>query len=309
MPNLTIKSEIRKAFLANRYVIITPNRALRPKEIKEKTILSRTSACPFCFKNIDKKNIIDEILDNNCRIACIKNIFPAVSLENDKAYGTQEVIIDNHNHNKELADLPEKNIEALLRMYSRRTKALSANKNIEYILCFKNQGPKAGTSIVHAHSQIFATRILPPDVKEELAMAQSYQKEKGHCPYCDEIKKESKSKRKIFSDKHVVAFAPYASEFHYEAWIFSKRHLDNITKLNDKELRSFAKALKLILKKLQKLDLSFNFFLHQIVSNKNQHFYLKIQPRASIWAGVELGSGLIINSVPPESAAEYYRSA
>ena len=90
-------------------------------------------------------------------------------------------------------------------------------------------------------------------------------------------------------------------------WIFTKRHLDNITKLNNQEFKSFAKVLKKILLKLKKLDLSFNFFLHQIISDKNQHFYLKIQPRDSIWAGVELGSGLVINSIPPEDAAKFYR--
>jgi hypothetical protein len=34
---------------------------------------------------------------------------------------------------------------------------------------------------------------------------------------------------------------------------------------------------------------------------------MKIQPREGVWAGIELGSGLIINTVPPEFAAEYYK--
>jgi len=53
--------------------------------------------------------------------------------------------------------------------------------------------------------------------------------------------------------------------------------------------------------------LSFNFFLHQIISDRDQHFYLKIQPRDSVWAGVELGSGLVVNSISPEIAAKFYR--
>ena len=73
------------------------------------------------------------------------------------------------------------------------------------------------------------------------------------------------------------------------------------------EFSSFAKALKLILSKLNKLGLSYNYFCHQVISDKDQHFYLKIQPRDSIWAGVELGSGLVINSISPETAAKFYR--
>jgi len=303
-----MKSEIRKSYLQNKYVIITPGRAERPRDIKEQTVIERTSICPFCPENVNRKNILDEIkIDDNSLILSLKNLFPAVSLDNSKAYGTQEVIIETPNHTKELAQLDVKEIEQVLKMYARRTEAISADEKIEYILCFKNQGSKAGASIVHAHSQIFATEILPPDIHEELGLAQAYKIERGTCPFCDIIAKETKSERKIFEDKFVAAFSPYASEYHYESWIFPKRHLDNITKLNDEEFKSFAKALKMILLKLEKLDLSFNFFLHQVISNKDQHLYLKIQPRDSVWAGIELGSGLVINSVPPEEAAKYYR--
>ncbi|MDO8260325.1 MAG: DUF4931 domain-containing protein, partial [Candidatus Magasanikbacteria bacterium] len=238
---------------------------------------------------------------------CIKNIFPAVTLDNKKAYGAQEVIIENQNHNKEMADLSVPEIEAVLRMYAKRTVMLRNEKDIDYILCFKNQGSKAGASIVHAHSQVFATAILPPDIEEELNIAKKYKTENGTCAYCDIIKKEMKSERKVYEDKYAVAFTPYASQYHYETWLFSKRHLDNISKFNDNEFKSFAKMLKLILRKLQSLDLSFNFFMHQVISEHDQHFYIKIQPRDSVWAGVEIGSGMIINSVPPELAAEYFR--
>jgi UDPglucose--hexose-1-phosphate uridylyltransferase len=192
-------------------------------------------------------------------------------------------------------------------MYTKRTKDLMKNKKLDYILCFKNQGSKAGASIIHAHSQVFATSIVPPELQVEALIVNHYKAEHKTCPYCDIIKKEMKSKRKIFEDKNVAVFTPYASEYHYEVWIFPKRHVDNITLLKPTELKSFATALKLILGKLHTIDLSFNMFLHNVVSNKDQHLYLKIQPRDSVWAGVELGSGLIINSVSPELAAKFYR--
>ncbi|MFA6306495.1 MAG: galactose-1-phosphate uridylyltransferase [Patescibacteria group bacterium] len=302
-----LKSEIRKDYLLDKYVIITPGRAKRPRDIREQTIISRVSDCPFCPEKIDKKNIVDEINGPEGRILSVKNIFPAVTLDNKKAYGAQEVVIETPDHEKELHDLSEAQIEQLLRMYAKRTAALCNIKNIEYVLCFKNQGSKAGASIVHAHSQIFATDIMPSEIKEELKLSHEYQLNHKTCPYCDVIKKEMKSPRKIYEDKYIAAFAPYASQYHYESWIFTKRHLDNITKLNDGEFKSFAKSLKKILIKLSELDLSFNYFLHQSVSEKEQHFYLKIQPRDSVWAGIELGSGLIINSVEPEEAAEFFR--
>lgn len=301
------KSEIRKDYLLNKYVIITPGRAKRPRDVKEQTIVERVAQCPFCPEKINPKNILDLVSAPEGGIISLKNIFPAVTLDNEKAYGAQEVIIETPDHKKELHDLPEAQIEQLLRMYAKRTAALSKIKNIEYILCFKNQGSKAGASIVHAHSQVFATDMMPPDINEELELARGYREKYETCAYCDVIEKELKSPRKIYEDKIIAAFAPYASQFHYEAWIFTKRHLDNITKLNDAEFKAFAHALKKILLKLSQLNLSFNYFLHQAVADADQHFYLKIQPRDSVWAGVELGSGLVINSVAPEQAAKFMR--
>ncbi len=312
---MSSKSEIRKAYLFNKYVIITPGRANRPRDTKEATIIKRAGNCYFCDEAISKQQekdndyIIDEInLKNKRQVTCIKNIFPAVSPTNEKAYGFQEVIIETPKHHKDLADLSKQEIFNVLQMYKKRTLALSKDKKINYILCFKNQGSKAGASIVHSHSQVFATQIIPPELQEEQALVKNYKKEhNGNCPYCDIIKKEKKLKRLIFEDKNVIAFTPFASEYHYEAWIFPKKHIDNITKLNKNELLSFTSALKTILPKLKSLDLSYNFFMDQVIINPDQHFYIKIQPRDSIWAGVELGSGLVINSVSPEEAAKFFK--
>jgi UDPglucose--hexose-1-phosphate uridylyltransferase len=304
-----MQSEIRKDYFLDKYVIITPGRALRPRDLAEETVLKRNQACQFCAESLVGVKILDSVSDDEKnKTISIANIYPALSLDNEKAYGVQEVIIESPEHERDLADFSEKEIERVLRMYASRTEKIGTNKRIEYILCFKNQGSKAGASIVHAHSQVFATELLPPSIKAELKAASEYQTSKGTCPYCDIIKREAKTERLIFEDGQVVAIAPYASEYHYEAWIFAKRHSDNIARLNDEEFLSFAQAYKLILGKLQTLGLSFNCFLHQAVSDETQHFYMKIQPRDSVWAGVELGSGLVINSVLPEEAAAFYKS-
>lgn len=301
------KSEIRKDYFLNNYVIITPGRAKRPIELKERAVIEESHLCVFCPENIVKENVLDYIgAKKRWKVVSLKNAFPAVTSGNKSAYGTQEVIVETPSHTKDLSELSEHEIGLILKMYAKRTKVIAKDKNIDYILCFRNGGAKAGASRIHAHSQIFATKILPPDIQEELAGASLYQAEHGTCPYCDIIRKEERSKRKIFSNRFVVAFTPYASRFHYEAWIFTRRHLDNITKMNADEIKAFSRAIKKILTKLRALGLSYNFFLHQVVSNNNQHFYLKIQPRDSIWGGVELGSGLVINSVSPEAAARFY---
>ena len=95
--------------------------------------------------------------------------------------------------------------------------------------------------------------------------------------------------------------------FNYEIWIMPLRHLDNITDLNKEERKSWAKILKHILKKIGLLNLSYNFYFHQVINDEDQHLYMKIVPRGSVWAGVEIGSGLIINPIEPEEAAKFYK--
>ncbi|KKQ60520.1 MAG: UDP-glucose-hexose-1-phosphateuridylyltransfera se [Parcubacteria group bacterium GW2011_GWE2_38_18] len=302
------QSEFRKHYFLNKYVIITPGRAKRPRDVQEQSVIHNNSSCVLCPEKIEKNLILDYIGGKiNWEVMVLKNKYPAVTLNNPKAFGQQEVIIETPEHGVEMAEFSVKKIEQVLHTYIKRTKEISENKKIDYILIFKNSGSKAGASLHHSHSQVFATKILPPEVSDELTQAQYYKAANDVCPYCNIIKKEMRSKRKIFENSEIAVLAPYASEYHYEAWIFTKRHLDNITKLNAKEIKSVAQALKNILGKLHRIGLSYNFSVYQVISNTDQHFYFKIQPRDSIWAGVEMNTGIIVNSVSPEEAAKFYK--
>jgi UDPglucose--hexose-1-phosphate uridylyltransferase len=300
------KSEIRKDYLMDKYVIIAPRRSKLPKQIKETSVVV-SPISPFTSDHLKKAKIIDSIGRGKDQIIVLKNLFPAVALNNKKAYGTQEVIIEVPDPSIRLSDLPIEHFVRLLTMYSRRIKALMALPKIDYILCFKNEGASAGASIQHEHSQIFASNFLPPEAVEEFRLLEEYHKKNRSHFYGDLIKKEIKTSRRVYEDQHIVAFTPYASAFHYEVWVFTKRQVDNLTKLSKSEVLALAKVLKMILEKLKKLGLAYNYTCRQSVSNKHQHFCIKIEPRDSVWAGVELDAGLIINSVPPEDAAKYYR--
>lgn len=303
-------AEIRKDYFINKYVIITPSRAKRPRDVHERSEYVQDKEDIFSPEKIAgewKDLVVDSIgRRTNWDVITLKNRFPAVSLDNKNAYGTQEVIVEHKKNKLDLGEMSIDHIVKVLKMFQKRTTAIAKLPNIDYILIFKNKGGQAGASLLHSHSQIFATTHIPPDVYYELDKAQEYKLQKGTNVYADIIKKEEHSERHIFSDENVVAFAPYASAFHYEAWIFTRKKRDNITRLDSNELNSLATALQKILSKLDKHQISYNFFMHQVVSFKEQHFYIKIQPRESIWAGVELGSGLVINSVSPEAAAAFY---
>ena len=111
----------------------------------------------------------------------------------------------------------------------------------------------------------------------------------------------------IKENKTFTSFTPYASRFPFEAWIFPKKHKTSITELDGNELTDLAKQLKFVLRKLNKLNASYNFFLHYAPGRKDLHFHIEITPRLSTFAGFELSTDTVINIMSPEKAAAFYR--
>jgi UDPglucose--hexose-1-phosphate uridylyltransferase len=304
------KSEIRKDYIQEKYVIIAPRRTSRPHSLVSREPVNKQfdDNCGFCPNKLKSAKFLYKIgTQKNWDIAVLANKYPAVTLNNSKAYGQQEVVIETPDHIRELEDLPVDQLKDLLTVYAERTKAIAKNKKIEYIMIFKNNGGIAGASLQHSHSQIFATNFLPPHLADKSQRQQAYKLKHGTCVYCDVIKKEARSPRFVWQDDKVIAFTPYASMFNYELWIMPKRHMDNITLLKEEEKMSWAKILKHSLQKISQLNLPYNYYFHQVIHDEDQHLYMKVAPRGSVWAGVEIGSGLIINPIAPEEAAKFYR--
>lgn len=302
------KSEIRKDYLFDSYVIMAPGRSRRPRSFVEREAVPATDS-PFTSDKISADRILDAVGRGEQRAVSIPNIFPAVSTDSPKAYGAHEVIIETPSPNVPLCDLPLANFENIFKLYARRTKALMQDKKINYILCLKNEGVKSGASIPHAHSQVMALALLPPRLAEEARLAAEYRTIHGREFYADLIAREMASPRAVYEDGYFAAFTPYASVYHHELWFFSKRPVDNISRLTSAEISSLAAMVKKALSRIDTLGLSYNFFCHQAVSNRRQHFCLKLQPRGSVWGGFELGSGVVVNSVLPEESAKHYRAS
>lgn len=303
------KPELREDYVHDRAVIIAPKRGLRPHDIMtHQDVPVASKECPFCNEPIlSRKGLYHVGTPRKWRIKVIQNDFPVITKQNPKAYGVQEVVLETPWHNKELATFSVDHIRQLFETYAARTKSISRDKKIKYILIFKNNGGVAGASLVHAHSQIFATGILPPHIVNKLSRAEEFTTRHGSCYYCNLIKEQRGKSRLVYQDKYITALTPYASIYNYEAWILPRRHVDSIVSLSKTELASFAKALKGMLIALDDMQLPYNFYMHQVTTNDDEHLYLRIAPRRDVWAGVELGSRLIVNTVAPEEAAKFYR--
>ena len=308
---------LRKDYILDRWVYYATDRRRRPQEFKRIEVKDEVKKCFFCPSNehLTPPEIGRVEYKGSWKMRWFLNKFPAVEKKGTPilksrrffsempSYGVHEVIVETPHHKSQLADLPAQQIRELLEVCKFRIRELSRLKGIKYVDVFKNHGKEAGTSLFHSHTQIMALPQAPALVMEEAKASKQYNK----CPYCEIVKLEAKSKRKIFETKNVVAFAPFASRFNYEAWVFVKQHKKSMEELEEAELEDLALALKKILIKLKEINTSYNFFIHYSPAKENLHFHIEVTPRLATWGGFELSTNAIINSVLPEDAAGFYR--
>ncbi|MBI3115604.1 MAG: hypothetical protein HYZ09_03910 [Candidatus Kerfeldbacteria bacterium] len=306
-----MRSEIRLDEIHDRAVIIAPGRSQRPHDFHREAVAEPTlkASCVFCPENLRGVKSLTRVGSaRHWRVNVIRNIFPVVSPKNPKAYGYQEVVVDTPEHNVEMSELPVSHVADILGVYGTRSRALMKDPKIGYILIFKNRGGRAGASIAHSHSQIFASEFIPPHINSKLVRAQAYRITHGISYYQHLIQLERGGPRWITETKDFVAFTPYASSYNYEAWIMPKRQIDNIALLGRAERMQMARLLQRLLARVSTLELPYNLYLHQNVRDRREHLYLRMAPRRDVWAGLELGSRLIVNTIAPEAAAKFYRT-
>ena len=87
------------------------------------------------------------------------------------------------------------------------------------------------------------------------------------------------------------------------------RHISSLCDFNDDELFELSEHILLRLKSLMTLgDISYNIeFISYRSGLDDFHMHVAITPRVSTWAGFEISTGTIINTMSPEIASEFYR--
>lgn len=325
--------ELRQNLISGEWVIISTERAKRPEDFvkgkKEKVILPPYKEdCPFCPGHEDKTppetyRIGDE---KNWKVRVVYNKFAALSLEGERTrktdgiyhsmngVGIHEVIVEHPSHNVLTALVSREEVIDIIRAYINRYISAQKDERIEAIIIFKNYGLGAGTSLEHPHSQLIATPIVPPQLRNRIEQAIHYFDDTGKCIFCDTLKSElTIKKRVILETGHFVSFIPYAALSPFHIWIFPKRHMASFIEINEDEIKDLASILKLTLAKLYYgLDNpDFNYTIRSIpIGEKGVeylHWYISLIPRVSQTAGFELGSGMFINVALPEKSAEYLR--
>ena len=337
-------NEVRKDYLLDRWVVIATERGRRPTDFaKKERQKAKTSVCPLCpgnehmtppavlvylksGKGIRKAKDEDGFRHKNWLIRCIPNLYPAFTPPKGKtsrkqimksndlvvAVGHHEVLVESPIHDEHPANAKISQLVHVINGYIDRLREFSSKPYVKYVSIFRNHGLEAGASLSHAHSQIIATPFIPSVVEEELEVSRKFWTKNRKCVFCDILEKEIDGPRLILENADYVAFAPWASVNPLEFWILPKKHEITLLEMSKSKVKIFAKTLKTCLNGLKKLlnDPSYNFGFHLAINkgaSKYYHWHLEVYPKLAIWAGFEKSTGIYINTVAPEAAAESLR--
>lgn len=300
------KSQIRKHYYLEQYVVIAPKRthSLHHEEFSKTGSLRNPP--------LEDEPSVYEIPgeDGHWAVKVISNLYPAFSTANDHAYGAQEVVLISRDPTDiPIGRLPLDQIERVFKAYQHRIAALRGLKDINYVSVFHNQGLEAGASVKQTHSQIIATQLIPPALKRHAEVFSQLRRRYGVSPMSRAIAWEREQQvRVIYSDRYMSAICPYASQYPFEVWIVPKAQVRSIREMSRSQFHALAVALKVVVLGLETEQISYNFHLIEDVKGMDNHFMIQLVPRPNIWAGFELNTGVAINPVAPEEAAFWYRS-
>jgi UDPglucose--hexose-1-phosphate uridylyltransferase len=323
--------ERRTDWLTGRTVFVAENRAERPNQFCAPVSglpPAESEPCPFCpGQEHTTPPAVHEVLDEQRRwkIRVVPNKYPAVvesavetgSSEStaSPALGVHEVIIESSRHVDRLSSLSVDELRDVLQIYAQRLLHWRVDGRFAYGLVFRNQGPRAGASLAHLHSQFVAMPTVPPTVQGEMRRAEHALAASGRCAYCHLLEQELSSRERIvYDERGYVAFCPFASLQPFETWLMPQQHASAFEHISPEGLQALADALHWLILRIERVvpDAAYNLLVRTAPWQGNSgpwhHWRIELLPRATPLAGFELATGMFINPLAPERAASKLRS-
>ena len=322
-------AELRKDPITRRWAIIATERWKRPNELVKKNKKNGPKRpCPFDkgAEEMLTATVYPHFKNKRYKVWVLPNRFPALSpvglprttirgpFTTIEAVGGHEIFVDSAKHTVTLAEMEPVEIEAILNGYRERYKHWYNDDRVKYVLIFKNYGEDAGASLIHPHSQLTATPVVPPTVTEEMQKGERYYKDHHRCMMCDLMKDEfALNKRIAFRNDKFVVMCPFASRFPFETIILPISHGSSFMDISDENITALADIMSRLFRRMTAIldDPSYNYLIHiapQYAPNlRFYHWHIEIIPRLTEVAGFEWGTGVYINPTPPEEAAKELR--
>jgi UDPglucose--hexose-1-phosphate uridylyltransferase len=194
-----------------------------------------------------------------------------------------------------MAELDDALLDRVAEAWRQRARAMRAD-GLPHLHALVNEGREAGASLAHSHSQLVWLPEEPPAAAAERG---------GACRVCALVERERTDAARVVAEREgLVLLCPWAGRLPYELLVAPVAHEEN-----GFESRLLGSALALAAEGLRRLQAvegpcPVNLWLHTA-----GHWHIEVLPRLTILAGLELGAGVYLNAVAPETAAAALRNA
>jgi UDPglucose--hexose-1-phosphate uridylyltransferase len=258
-------------------VVIAPGRARRPgagwPHVAEPTA-EEIVDCPFCSGREERTPPETLRIGDPWRVRVVPNLYPA--------FERQEVVVHAPEHVRTIAELEDDQLALVAEAWQRRRHDEPAG----YLHALLNEGKVAGGSLAHSHSQLVWLPATPPAVAGERGLEPRLR---------DHV---------VLERDGVVALVPDAGRVPYEALIAPSG--PDADPWSGGALATALQLLAELTRRLHALGggpIPLNAWLHA-----GPWWHLEVFPRLTVLAGIELGAGIYVNTVPPEEAAAQLRA-
>ena len=224
------------------------------------------------------------------------------------AEGVHEVIVNGPAPARSLAELEVGQLETAIDSWRGR---MRVHAGAGYVHVIVNEGREAGASLAHSHAQLYALPFVPAAVARERERFTAYaNRTAGRDLLGDLLQEEVRRDERIVAiDREAVALCPFASRVPYQVQIVPRApraRFEDEGPLGARLLREVLGRLAGVLGAVP----PFNLWV-RTAPRDAAHFCWRIDllPKLTQLAGLELGTGVHLNTVAPERAAAALREA
>jgi UDPglucose--hexose-1-phosphate uridylyltransferase len=251
--------------------VIAPGRAKRPGAARvelEPPTPQELETCPFCAGHEDMTPPQTLVLPEHGDWRV--RVVPNLY----PALERQEVVVHSRRHVRSLAELEGDEPELVAEAWQRRAAAVPS-----YVHALVNEGREAGSSLPHSHSQLVWLPEPPPA--------------------------RTRPRLEQFAEVgRLVAGCPWASRLPYET-VIAPADPDR----SGIQSTLLGPALRLLVDIVRRLHtVEGPVPLNAWLEHDGHDWRLVLLPRMTIIAGLELGAGIFVNTLPPEEAAKRLRA-
>lgn len=323
--------QYRQDLISGKWIIMANNRHQRPDQFQKSFSFPSSSRDPGhnpfhpIVSELDHNEQVNLVMRDESGEGIVYNVankFPIV--RNDitlrkeeegpyqayRGYGTHELFIYKDPH-LPVRDFSEKRIQAMFQAFQKRSLQLMHDQPLKHIFIFHNDGYRAGASVVHPHSQLLASTIVPQSICQMLSTTQEYHNRHKRSAFTVMLNHEREDGRRIVAENDdFLALCPYASENPYQIDIFPKEHKPHFPFISEDAHQDLAQIYKHVLQlhyhTLGELDYNMYLFTAPCDGKGHEYFrwFIRLIPQVSIPGGYESGVDMPVCTVLPEQAAE-----